>query len=56
VKILVHALITTFLFELALPQEDYVGKGDIVQHPVIKSEPEKGRQLPMLVRQVKDNT
>jgi hypothetical protein len=54
VKILIHTLITTLSFELALPRGEYEGKGDLVQHPVIKGEYEKGRQLPMLVRQVKE--
>jgi hypothetical protein len=54
VKILLHTVITTLSFELSRPREDYQGQGDILQHPMIKSELEKGAQLPLLVRRVED--
>jgi hypothetical protein len=53
-KILLHTLITTLSFELARPREDYMGVGDVVQRPMIRSELDKGLQLPLVVRQADD--
>ncbi|KAE9404972.1 cytochrome P450 [Gymnopus androsaceus JB14] len=49
-KALLFVLIRGFEFELAVPMEDIVKKSAIVQRPWVKSEPEKGSQLPLLVR------
>ncbi|KAJ7767044.1 cytochrome P450 [Mycena maculata] len=52
-KALLFTLIRAFEFELAVPIEDVGNKAtDIVQRPIVKSEPEKGNQMPLLVRPV----
>ena len=43
-------LIRAFEFELAVPPEEIMKKSLIVTRPLVKSEREKGNQLPMLVR------
>ncbi|KAE9404971.1 cytochrome P450 [Gymnopus androsaceus JB14] len=49
-KALLFVLIRGFEFELAVPREEIIKKSAIVQRPRVKSEPEKGSQLPLLVR------
>jgi hypothetical protein len=55
-KIILHALISTFEFELAIPQEELGFKNGIVTRPIVKSEMEKGTQLPLFVRMAPANT
>jgi hypothetical protein len=49
-KIILHALISTFEFELAVRPEDVGRKDGIVTRPMLKSQPEQGVQLPLVVR------
>lgn len=49
-KALLFTLIKAFHFELAVPRDDIVRKLSIVQRPAVKSQPEAGSQLPLLVR------
>ncbi|KAJ3928287.1 MAG: cytochrome P450 [Lentinula lateritia] len=49
-KALLFVLIREFEFELAVPSEEIIKKTMIVQRPRVKSEPEGGTQLPLLVR------
>jgi hypothetical protein len=55
-KIILHALISTFEFELAVPKEEMGLKSGIVTRPVVKSQMEKGTQLPLFVRMAPANT
>ena len=48
-KALVFTLIRAFEFDLAVPAEDILKKSNIVTRPIVKGEPEKGNQLPLLV-------
>ena len=43
-------MIKAFEFELAVLKEDIGRKVTIVQRPTVKSRPEEGSQLPLLVR------
>ncbi|KAJ3805519.1 cytochrome P450 [Lentinula aff. lateritia] len=49
-KALLFVLIRAFEFELAVSPEDIVGKTGIVRRTHLKSEPEKGSQLPLWVK------
>ena len=49
-KALLFALVRAFEFELAVPREDIVPMGLLVQRPTVRTEPDKGAQLPMLIR------
>ncbi|KAJ7144242.1 cytochrome P450 [Mycena epipterygia] len=51
-KSLLYTLVRTFEFKLAVPAEEVCGSKTAVQRPMLASEPEKGFQLPMLVRRV----
>ncbi|KAJ3774193.1 cytochrome P450 [Lentinula raphanica] len=49
-KALLFVLIRTFEFDLAVPAEEVVSKSSILHRPHLKSEPEKGSQLPLWMK------
>ena len=49
-KALLFVLVRAFEYELAVPKEDLGTKTTIVQRPFVKSDVQKGSQLPLLVR------
>jgi len=49
-KALIFTLVRAFEFELAVAPEDITTRALVVQRPVVKSEKEKGAQLPLLVK------
>ena len=49
-KALVFTLVRAFEFELAVPPEDVQKTLTVVQRPILKSAPEQGSQMPLLVR------
>ncbi|KAI0329991.1 cytochrome P450 [Cubamyces sp. BRFM 1775] len=49
-KALLFMLVRAFEFELAVPKEDIQTKTAIVQRPQLRSAPEQGSQMPLLVR------
>ena len=49
-KALLFVLIRAFEFELAVPPEDIMKKTTVVQRPLLRSAPEQGNQLPLLVK------
>ncbi|KAI0751623.1 cytochrome P450 [Daedaleopsis nitida] len=49
-KVIIFTLLRAFEFELAVPRDDLRPAGTFLQRPALVSEPEKGTQLPMLVR------
>lgn len=51
-KALIFTLVRAFEFELAVDPADIKKGGGIVQRPMLRSEPEKGNQMPLLVRRV----
>ncbi|KAJ7144224.1 cytochrome P450 [Mycena epipterygia] len=51
-KSLLYTLVRAFEFKLAVPAEEVCGSQTPVQRPMLVNEPEKGFQLPMLVRRV----
>ncbi|KAG8829956.1 hypothetical protein FRB91_007152 [Serendipita sp. 411] len=51
-KALLFALIRSFEFKLAVDADDVIGKVGIVTRPALRSRPEEGHQLPLLIRQV----
>ena len=51
-KALVFTLIRAFEFEFAVPEDDIEGIGAFIQRPGLRSERDKGGQLPLLVRPV----
>jgi cytochrome P450 len=52
-KALLFTLLRALEFELAVPVEDIGKKATfIVQRPIVRSEREKGNQMPLLVRPV----
>lgn len=50
-KALLFTLLRAFEFELAVPIEDIQKRSSIVQRPYLRSENDKGAQMPMFVRQ-----
>ena len=52
-KALVFTLIRAFEFEFAVPEDDIADIGAFIQRPGLRSEQDKGGQLPLLVRPVK---
>lgn len=49
-KVIVFTLLRAFEFDLAVPSSDIIKKANIVTRPIVKSERERGNQMPMLVR------
>ncbi|OCH86066.1 cytochrome P450 [Obba rivulosa] len=49
-KALIFTLVRAFEFELAVPPEEITKKHLLVQRPLVKSELEKGSQMPLLVK------
>ncbi|KAI0933177.1 hypothetical protein AcV7_004723 [Taiwanofungus camphoratus] len=49
VKTLIFTLIRAFEFELAVPTEDIIQKSAIVQRPVVRTELDKGSQMPLFI-------
>ena len=49
-KALLFMLVRAFEFELAVPKEDIQSKTGLVQRPQLRSAPEQGSQMPLLVR------
>ena len=52
-KALLFTLVRAFEFELAVPAADIQKKSAIVQRPILRSAPEKGSQMPMVIRRYK---
>jgi hypothetical protein len=51
-KIILHALITSMTFELAVPKEDIEPRTRVVTRSFVKSEKEVGAQMPLIIRKV----
>ena len=49
-KALLFTLVRSFEFNLAVPAADVTSRQRIVQRPIIRSEPEKGSQMPLIVK------
>jgi len=49
-KALIFTLVRTFEFEPAVPADEIVTKVVLVQRPYVRSEMEKGCQMPLLVK------
>ena len=49
-KAILYTLVRAFEFELAVPAADVKKRSAIVQRPMLKSDPEGGSQMPLLVR------
>ncbi len=49
-KVIIFTLVRSFEFELAVPREDAQPTGTFLQRPALVSEPERGTQLPMVIR------
>ncbi len=49
-KAFLFALVREFEFELAVPAEDIVPVGTLIQRPNVRGELDKGAQLPLLIR------
>ncbi|KZP28257.1 cytochrome P450 [Athelia psychrophila] len=52
IKALLYTLVRAFEFELAVAPEDVVSRSTAVQRPYVRTEMEKGMQLPLIVRPV----
>lgn len=53
-KVLLHVLVSSFSFQLAVAKEDIVkGNGEIVMKPLVASEKGNGHQMPLLVTPVR---
>ena len=52
-KALIYTLVRAFEFALAVPPEDVQKKLAVVQRPVLRSAPDEGSQMPLLVRRWK---
>ncbi|KAJ7885368.1 cytochrome P450 [Mycena leptocephala] len=49
-KALLFTLVRAFEFELAVPAADIGKKTSVVQRPIVRSEPEGGNQMPLLIK------
>ncbi|KAJ7118957.1 cytochrome P450 [Mycena epipterygia] len=49
-KALLFTLVRAFEFELAVPAADIGKKASIVQRPIVRSEPDGGSQMPLLIK------
>ncbi|EMD33454.1 hypothetical protein CERSUDRAFT_160359 [Gelatoporia subvermispora B] len=49
-KVLIFTLVRAFEFELAVPAGDVTKRPGVAQRPIVKSEIEKGNQMPLLVK------
>jgi hypothetical protein len=49
-KALLFTLVRAFELELAVPAADIGKKRAVVQRPIVRSEPESGNQLPLLIK------
>ncbi|EMD33504.1 hypothetical protein CERSUDRAFT_118078 [Gelatoporia subvermispora B] len=49
-KALLFTLVRSFEFELAVPPEEIARQQRVVQRPMVKSEMEKGTQMPLIIR------
>ncbi|KAG6375161.1 cytochrome P450 [Boletus reticuloceps] len=54
-KALLFALIRAFEFELAVPVSEIAQKAEVVQRPVLRSDPESKIQLPLFIKPYKRN-
>ncbi|KDQ11802.1 hypothetical protein BOTBODRAFT_176997 [Botryobasidium botryosum FD-172 SS1] len=54
IKALLFMLVRDISFELAVSEDDIEGRVAIINRPVVKSQREKGHQLPMLLRAARD--
>ena len=52
-KAIIYTLVRAFEFELAVPVADIQKKSAIVQRPILRTAPEKGSQMPMIIRRHK---
>ncbi|KZT10926.1 cytochrome P450 [Laetiporus sulphureus 93-53] len=50
IKALILTLVRAFEFKLAIPADEVVVKSTVVRRPIIRSETEKGTQMPMIIR------
>ncbi|KAJ7911563.1 cytochrome P450 [Mycena leptocephala] len=49
-KALLFTLVRAFEFELAVPASDIEKKSGVVQRPILRSEPEAGNQMPLIIK------
>jgi len=49
-KAILFALVRAFEFELAVPSSEIGKKATMVQRPVLRSDPDSGPQLPLLIK------
>ncbi|KAJ7272845.1 hypothetical protein C8J57DRAFT_1315331, partial [Mycena rebaudengoi] len=49
-KALLFTLVRAFELELAVPASDIGKKSSIVQRPIIRSNPDGGNQMPLLIK------
>ena len=49
-KALLFTLVRSFEYELAVPREDILKRSRVVQRPMLRSEMDKGTQMPLLVK------
>ena len=49
-KALLFMLVRSFEYELAVPVDDIIKRSGIVQRPLLKSQMEKGNQMPLIVK------
>lgn len=49
-KVLLFTLIRSFEFELAVSADEIIGRATVMRRPLVRSEREKGPQLPLLVK------
>ncbi|KII91550.1 hypothetical protein PLICRDRAFT_51689 [Plicaturopsis crispa FD-325 SS-3] len=55
IKALLFTLVRAFEFEPAVPASDITKKTTITQRPILRSEPEKGGQMPLFIRLARDD-
>lgn len=52
IKSLVFALVKAFEITPAVPEDDILGKETIVVRPTLKSEKDRGTQMPLMLRRI----
>ncbi|KAI0733919.1 cytochrome P450 [Fomitopsis betulina] len=49
IKALIFVLLRAFRFELAVPPDDLITRSTVIRRPLVRSEPDKGIQMPMFI-------
>jgi hypothetical protein len=53
-KVLLHVLVTSFDFEMAIPDSEVTTREGIINRPFVKSELKRGAQMPVILKKLQE--